>query len=267
MDEQVLFLSRLEFAVLLLTEGITEILCFPLPNIEVQEIEEKQMIETIYELVCMGCLQVNETSVKLTDSMEKRIKGIKEAEQYLIIEPGELSYPQKIAYIGERIVVLEYVQKEGKVFRLFSMEKQEFWKWLEDSMAIPEVLIKERTEANQIVEYSELAIKEREKLTECIPKEEQTLSEWMEQIETVLQETVYWGMECIGKQKSDTVQKLLLGQGVMNLWFLWYRPKEDITEEENKKSMDKSEQNILQIEPDSLEFRKKIADRFWREKQ
>lgn len=256
MDDRILFLSRLEFSILLLTENITEILCFPLPN--VQEVEEKQMIEAVYELVCMGCIEVNENSIKQTDSIGKLIQEIKRAKQYLLIEPGDLSYPQKIAYIGEQVVVLEYVQEEGKVFRLFSMEKNEFWKWLEDSMAIPEAFIESKREADSIVTYSELAQKEQEELLSYDPMGFQKLSEWMEQAERLLQEQVYFGISCISRENSDKKQELLLCQGTMNLWFLWYQLERDSTREEMKYSG-------LQIAPDSAELRQEIEKMLWRE--
>lgn len=276
MDERALFLSRLEFAVLLLTEQIEEILCFPLPD--GKNIEEKQMIEAIYELVCMDCLQVSETSetskisdisktsetsVKLTDSMKPILEGIKEAEQYLMIESGNPSHPQKIAYVGKRITILEHVQEEGKAFRLFSMERQEFWKWLEDSMEIPETVIKEKTEAKQVLYENELVQKEREALRNCSePEAFQEISNWMEQVESILEEGVYFGIRCIkkntNKKEADNVLDLLLGQGFMNLWFLWRKPKQDLFWEA-------SNQENLHIEPDCAELRQEITSMLWRE--
>lgn len=256
MDDRALFLSRLEFAVLLLTEDITEILCFPLPN--GQNIDEKQMIKAIYELVCMGCLEADETSVRLTDSMKKTVEEIKGAEQYLMIESGNPSHPQKICYVGNKVIVLENVQEEGKAFRLFSMEKDEFWKWLEDSMEIPETIIEKKTEAEQILYYHELVQQEREILTGVSNENEfQTISDWMAQVETLLEETVYVGIRCIEKKEADITFDLLLCQGSVNLWFLWRKPKVDLFREISDKEQ-------LHIEPDSLELRQEIANMFWR---
>ncbi|MCX4267233.1 MAG: hypothetical protein OSJ62_01010 [Lachnospiraceae bacterium] len=258
MDDRILFLSRLEFAILLLTENITEILCFPLPN--VQEIEEKQMIEAAYELVCMGCIQVNETCIRQTESIERLTREIKNAKQYLLIEPGNLSYPQKIAYIGERIVVLEYVQEEGKVFRLFSMERQEFFQWLEDSMEVPTAVFEKKEEAESITAYSELAVRERNVLSACDPRDCQSLSEWIERAEEILQETVYFGLACISRQEPDKKLECLLCQGTMNLWLLWYQSVGDFCGR-------KFDQESLQTAPDSAELRKEIREMLWREEK
>lgn len=259
MDERVLFLSRLEFAVLLLTENITEILCFPLPN--EQNVNEKQMIKAVYELVCMGCIQVDEVSIKLTDSMKKIVEELKETKRYLMIESGNLSHPQKICYIGKRVIVLEAVQEEGKAFRLSSMEQQEFWTWLEDSMEIPETVIKEKTEAEQLLSYHEMVQKEREALIIAYDSERfQTISEWMDQVETLLGETVYLGIRFIKKEGAETELDLLLCQGSMNLWFLWRKPRTDFFREI-------LEEERLHIEPDSAELRQEISNMLWREEK
>lgn len=257
MSEQILFLSRLEFAVLLLAKNIKEIMCFPLPK--QQDINEKQMIEAIYELVCMECLQVKETSVELTDFMEEMIGEMEDATQYFLIESGNPLYPQKIVYIGKKLIILENVQEAEKTFRLFSIERQEFWKWLEDSMEIPKAIIEKKTEAKQMIEDCELAFQEKQALEEHGKKKAfQSLSDWIKQIEAILDETVYFGIRWIKEEKQEKSRNLLLCQGAINLWFLWQKEIEDLFQKE-------SEEEKLYIEPDSAEFRQEIAQMLWRE--
>lgn len=260
MDERVLFLSRLEFSVLLLAEGITNIVCFPLPD--EKNVNKKQMIEAIYELVHMDCIQVGQSSVTLTDSIKKMIKAIKEAKFYLMAEPGDTSLPQKICYMGNQIAVLENVREEGKAFRLFSMEKDEFWKWMENSMELPEAMIEKKSEANRLIEWNELALKERKLLIACgAPKEFQKLSGWMEQVKKVLQEIPYVGFYVVRGKKQRVKIEFLICRGEMNTWFLWKEAENEIFQET---PIEKTVSN-MHIEPDSLELRQEILDMLYLE--
>jgi len=260
MGERVLFLSRLEFIVLLLVKGITEIICFPLTNR--QNVDEKQMIEAIYELVCMDCLYVDGTLIKLTDSMESIMEIVYKAELCLMIEPGNRSLSQKICYIGDKITVLEDIQEEGKAFRLFSLEKKDFWKWLKDSMNIPEAVIEEKNEAEKLIEFNELALKEKELLTKYVqPEAFQKISKWMEQAEVALEEMPYGSIQCIKKKDQNVQMNMLICQGIMNIWFLWYKPKNDIFQESLNKA------GYMHIEPDSVMFRQEILKMLWREEK
>lgn len=259
MDERVLFLSRLEFSVLLMAGGVEELICFSLPDS--QSTDERQMIEAIYELTCMGCLQADETSVTLTESAKKSIDTIREADTYLMVESGNRSLPQKICYAGDRITVLENVQEEGKAFRLFSMDKGEFFQWLEDSMDIPRAAIEGKAEAEQILELSELAQKERDLLVkmDCIGKF-QKISDWMEQIETVLQETVYAGIRRIDRQRQERQIDMLICQGAVNTWFLYRKSNNDIFQTAPEKEE-------TYVAPDSIMLRKEIENMLWRKDQ
>lgn len=260
MDEQALFLSRMEFAALLLAENITEIVCFPMPKRE--ETEEKQMIEAVYELVSMGCLQVHGTSVRWSDFIKSRMEPVRDAKKCLLMEPGDSSLPQKICYIGERIAVLENVQKEGKAFRFFSMDKKDFWKWLEDSMDIPKAAAEKKEEAELLLEYHELALKEKALLRSCGRGGEiQRISEWMEQVKQVLDEIPFVGIRCIWMEKEQKEQiNLMICRGILNTWFLWKQLRQDFF-------LEPLEDDMVHVEPDSAELRREIESMLWRKEK
>jgi len=256
MDERILFLSRLEFAVLLIAGGITEMMCFPL--LEEENVKKEQMIEAIYELVCMGCLQMDERSVRLTDFMENRIMVIQEAKQYLVIEPGDSSLVQKLCYIDDKIAVLENVQKEGKAFRFFLTDREKFWEWLEDSMELPKAAVEKKAEAEQLLLLNQMAYQERERLlSEGYLEKYSKISGWMKKIKTLLGEMPYVGIRLIRKNKTDQEIDLLICQGMMNTWFLWQKSQMDLFGGE-------AEKEEMHLEPDSLELRQEISNMFWR---
>jgi len=242
MTDQILFLSRLEFSILLMLDGITDVISFTLPDS--QKVDERQMMEAVYELFCKGCIEVDEASIGLTDLMKTVTKTIKEAEICLIMEPGNNSLAQKVCYVGNEVIVVENVQEEGKAFRLFSVSREAFSQWMEDSMDIPEALAEKRTEAEKILELSEIASKEKEMLRTILVEKPMTFSEWMEQAEEILGNKVYAGIQIIyhGELRTD----MLICQGNLNMWIMWHNKTE------------------FYIESDSLELRKEVECMFWR---
>lgn len=243
MNDQILFLSRLEFSILLMLGGITDIISFTLSDS--QSVDDKQIIEAVYELSCMGCIRVDETSIGLTDLMKVMTETIKEAERCLIIEPGDPSLAQKVCYAGNEVIVVENVQEEGKAFRLFSVSREAFFQWMEDSMDIPRALAEKKTEAEKILELSEMAPNEKEKIHIAFKVKPLTLSEWMKQAEEILNNEAYAGMRLIrqGKQRTD----MLICQGNLNMWIIWY------------------DKTGFHMEADSAELRKEMESLFWRD--
>jgi len=255
MDERILFFSHLEFAVLLLTEGITQVRCFPLP--EAETVDEKQMIEAIYELVQTDCVRIEDGAYQLTETGKAIVSPVHDAEYCLVIFPGDESVPQKICYLGTRIMVLENVQEEGKAFRVFSLDYDRFWDWMEANMDIPEAWTVKKEEADDISRTNMLIQEEQKKLSLCsYSGYSGGISEWMSKVKLDSGVQVYAGMQLM--RMDGTIQDcLMLCQGMMNLWFMEDCPEEDIFSQQRKPVL---------VEPDSDELRCEILEKIWRKK-
>ena len=115
MSERAVFLSRLEFSIMLIAGGIEEIACFPLPG--AKEVDERQMIKAVYGLVQEGLLTVEADGIKLSKEMEESIASMKASSGYLLMESGDEGQPQRMIYPGNVAVILENTAGTGKDFR------------------------------------------------------------------------------------------------------------------------------------------------------
>lgn len=254
MNERILFLSRMEFAVLLIAGGLAWIECFPLPD--AKQTEERQIIEAVYGLVADGLLETDGKRISLGPDMQEVIRLIERSGMRIWIEPGNSSLPQKICYLAEKIIVLENIQKDGKAFRLFVLEKKRFWKWLEDSLAIPKLFAEERKETAQVLELNPAAAAEQASLygngyADAFGE----IGEWMRRVKELTGEEVYAGLRFVEGNNSVLAKDVLIAQGSMNIWLLWCRPEADIFSDKT---------NRIYVEPDSVELRELLIEGDWR---
>lgn len=256
MNEWAIFLTRLEFAVLLVLEGIQEIRCFYLPD--EKEIDVQDMIQTIYELNKAGFIKIDEKNISLADNIKPIMELIKESKSDIRIEPQEDCLYQKICYVSEKIVVLENIQEYGKAFRLFVMEKGDFWQWLETSFHMPEIVVENKKDMAQLLEMNDLVFQEQTKLqTVQYRGAYYDIKEFMAQVEMVLAQSVYAGLRFTDRKSGVVYKDMVIAQGSLNVWFLWCDTERDLFS-------DKEE--IVHIDGDSLEFRQEQLKTFWREK-
>lgn len=257
MNEWAIFLTRLEFAVLLVLEGIEEISCFHLPD--EKQIDTQQMLQTVYELNKSGFIKIEEKSILLADTIKAIMDLIKNTKSYIRIEPGDNSFYQKICYVSEKIVVLENIQQYGKSFRLFVMEKNDFWAWLENSLEIPEALVESKQDMMHLLNMNDLIFQEQEKLqTVQYRGTFYDIGEFMKQVESVLTKTVYAGVRFVDRKSKTVYKDMVIAQGSFNIWFLWCDVQNDLLSEK---------ENIVHIDTDSLEFRKEQLKIVWGEKK
>lgn len=255
MSERVLFLSRLEFSIMLMTEGIEEIGCFALP--EAVDVDEGQMIKAVYGLVQKGFMQVKEHGLKLSGEMEEIFASIKASGAYLFMESGDVKQPQRIIYPGKQAVILENTANVNQDFRLFSKEKEEFWGWIEESMELPAFEVLPRDEAAELMQMNELAGQEFHLLQACgYPGSVLGIRAWMKKIQDQMGDIVCTGIRFVQNSSGGTARDLMLCQGCANLWFLWCDSDKDLCTEGK---------NPVEILPDAIETRKEIQAFFWGE--
>lgn len=257
MNEWAIFLTRLEFAVLLVLEGIEEINCFYLP--EEKEIDAQHMLQTIYELNKSGFIKVDGKDILLSDTIKPIMDLIKNTKSYIRIEPGEDSLYQKICYVSEKIVVLENIQQHGKAFRLFVLKKNDFWSWLEDSLAIPQTFVENKQDMEYLIHINDLIFEEQKKLqTVQYQGAFYDIKKFMEQVESVLAKAVYAGIRFTDRKSKAVYKDMVIVQGSFHVWFLWCDVQNDLFSDK---------ENVLHIDADCLEFRKEQLKTFWREKE
>lgn len=257
MSERAVFLSRLEFSILLIAGGIEEIACFPLPG--AKEVDERQMIKAVYGLVQEGLLTVEEGGIKLSGEMEESIASMKASSGYLLMESGDEGQPQRMIYPGKTAVILENTAGTGKDFRLSVKAQDEFWAWVEEIMEIPAAEAVSEDEAAELIEINALAIHERELLQECAyPGAGLGLRLWIEKIQDRLGDVPCTGIRFIQNSDGRSCRDLILCQGCANLWFLWCDPDKDLLS---------GKENPVQVRPDAVETRKEIQAFFWREEK
>ena len=122
MSERAVFLSRLEFSIMLIAGGIEEIACFPLPG--AKEVDERQMIKAVYGLVQEGLLTVEADGIKLSKEMEESIASMKASSGYLLMESGDEGQPQ-------RRLFWKIQQEQGRIFACLPKRRTSFgrgWK-------------------------------------------------------------------------------------------------------------------------------------------
>lgn len=255
MGECAVFLSRLEFSVLLIAEGIEEISCFVLP--ESKDVNEKQMINAIYSLVQKGFIQVEEHGLKLSAEMEEMMESVKSATGYLLVESSRDEQPQRIIYLGKHAVILENTADANQDFRMFSKEQEEFWEWIEENMEVPAFEVPSRAEAEELLSMNELMLYEFRVLKECsYPGIVPGIRLWMEKIRESLGELPCMGVRFISDLDKEVKWDVILCWGCANLWFLWCEPDKDILS---------GKESFVEIAPDAVETRKEIQELFWRE--
>lgn len=255
MNKRAVFLSRLEFSVLLMVAGIEEVGCFALPKAE--DVDERQMIKTIYNLVQKDFMQAEEHGLKLSAEMKEIMESVKASAGYLLIETNRDEQPQRIVYLGKQAVILENTASANQDFRMFSRDQEEFWEWIEESMEAPVFDVPSKAEAMELLSMNELALYEFHLLQECsYPGVVPGIRLWMEKIRESLGELPCMGIRFISDSDTGVEQDLLLCWGCANLWFLWCKPDKDILSEGK---------NVVEVAPDAAETRKEIQELFWRE--
>lgn len=255
MSERAVFLSRLEFSIMLIVGGIEEIVCFPLPG--AKEVDERQMIKAVYGLVQEGLLTVEADGIKLSGEMEASIASIKASSGYLLMESGDDGQPQRMIYPGNMAVILENTAGTGKDFRLSVKAQNEFWTWIEEIMEIPAAEAVSEDEAAELSEINELALHERNLLQECTyPGAGLGIRLWIEKIQDRLGDVSCTGIRFIQNSGGHLCRDLILCRGFANLWFLWCDPDKDLLS---------GKENPVQIMPDAIETRKELQTFFWRE--
>ena len=248
MNEQILFLSRMEFIVLLLAGGIQHIECFPLPDAE--QADERQVIEAVYHLIVDGLLETNGGEIRPSENIREFMDVMRNPETYVRIEPADASLPQKICYCGEKIVVLENVQEEDKAFRLFIIRKDDFWAWLTDSVDISATVFDKREEALHMLEFCPIAGEERALLlAQEHPEAFCKAGTWMVRVQNILKENAYASLRFVDGATGTLQKEVLFVQGSMNTWVLWCVPCADIFAEQV---------DCVYVEPDSVELRGKL---------
>ncbi|MCI8724752.1 MAG: hypothetical protein HFG66_01255 [Hungatella sp.] len=246
MCERAVFLSRLEFSVLLMAEGVEEIRCFTLPG--AKDVNRKEMIEAVHGLILKGFLQVEDKGISLSLELASMTECIKGSTACLFVEPGDLYQPQRIVYIGGQAAVLENADDTNSGFRLFIKEPENLWAWLEDTFDLPKTAVMSKAEAGELVRLNQLAEEELRRLQEWeYPGNAAGIRFWMEQLREGFGETPFLGIRFIRSCDGQTCKDLILLPGSANMWFLW-RGREK-----------------LEVMPDSIETRKEMETLFWRE--
>lgn len=246
MCKRAVFLSRLEFSILLMAEGIEEIRCFTLP--EAKSVNQKEMIEAVYELFQKGFLQVEEKEIRLSTELAAMIDCIKASTACLFVEPGDPYQPQRILYRGGQVAVLENADHTNSGFRLFLKEPENLWTWLEETFDLPETDIMSKKEAEEMVRLSRLAEEELRRLQEGkYPGSAAGIRFWIERLREDFGETPFLGIRFIHSFDGQTYGDLVLIPGSTNMWFLW------------------CSKETFEVIPDSIETRNEIAALFWRQ--
>lgn len=247
MCKRAVFLSRLEFSILLMVEGIEEIRCFTLP--EARDVNQKEMIEAVHGLIQKGFLQVEEKGIRLSVELAAMTGCIKTSTACLFVEPGDLYQPQRILYRGGgQAAVLENAAQVNSGFRLFMKEPENLWTWLEETFDLPETDVMSKKEAKEMVSLSQLAEEELRRLQEeKYPGSIPGIRFWMERLREDFGEAPFLGIRFIHSFDGQAYGDLILIPGSMNIWFLWYSGE------------------TFEVIPDSIETRNEIAALFWRE--
>lgn len=247
MCKRAIFLSRLEFSILLMVEGVEEIRCFTLP--EAGDVGQKEMIGAVHGLIQKGFLQVEGKEIRLSAEIAAMAGCIKASTTCLFVEPGDPYQPQRILYRNEgQAAVLENASQVNAGFRLFMKEPENLWTWLEETFDLPETDVMSKKEAEEMVRLSQLAEEELRRLQEggylgSAPG----IRFWIEQVREDFGESPFWGIRFIHSFDGQTCADLVLIPGSANMWFLWYSGE------------------TFEVIPDSVETRNEIAALFWRE--
>jgi len=252
MIDRALFLSRLEFSVLLMAGGVEQIPCFPLP--ERDEVKEREMIEAVYDLVQKKLLETREEKICLVPEIAELVRQMKDSRDYVQVEPGEEGEPQRMIYLESQAVVLENTTDTCPQFRLFVNERSRLWNWMEEALDLPAPGSQSKEEATEQVRLSELASGEQERLTECVyPGVKLGIRSWMRKLGDRFGETPRAGIRLVCGGAKQAIQDLVVLPGAMNLWFLWCVPEIE--------SLSGGEKAVWVV-PDSSETRKKIETWF-----
>ena len=246
MCKRAVFLSRLEFSILLMVEGIEEIRCFTLP--EADDVDQKEMIEAVHGLIQKGFLQAEEKGIRLSEELAVMMDGIKASTACLFVEPGDPYQPQRILYRGEQAVILENAANINSGFRLFLKDPESFWTWLEETFDLPQTDIRSKKEAEEMIHLSQLAEEEWRRLQEeKYPGSAPGICFWMEQLREEFGESPFWGIRFIHSSDGHAYGDLVLIPGSISMWFLWHSGE------------------TLKVMPDSMETRNEMETLFWRE--
>lgn len=247
MCKRAVFLSRLEFSILLMVEGIEEIRCFTLP--EAGDVGQKEMIGAVHGLIQKGFLQVEGKEIRLSAEIAAMTGCIKASTTCLLVEPGDPYQPQRILYRnGGQAAVLENASQMNTGFRLFMKEPENLWTWLEETFDLPETDIMSKKEAEEMVRLSQLAEEELRRLQEGrYPGSVPGIRFWIERLKEDFGEIPFLGIRFIHNFDGQTNGDLVLIPGSTNMWFLWCSGE------------------TFEVMPDSIETRNEIAALFWRE--
>lgn len=219
MDDYALFLSRLEFSILLMAGGINQIPCFALS--EAGHLDRKQMTKAVHGLVLKEFLQVKETGLCMSPILAEMVESMKSSKRYLLVEPGSEDQPQRIIYLGPKAVILENAGHANYDFRLFLKALEDCWTWLEEAFDMPYTDIASKAEAEKLTGLSEIAKRELKLLRQIKhPGSSQEIRLWMEQMKKHLENGAIAGMRLIDSSNQSLLWDMLLLSGTMNLWFL-----------------------------------------------
>ncbi len=243
MDDYALFLSRLEFSILLMAGGVNEIPCFALSKAE--HVDRKQMTKAIHQLVLKEFLQVKETGLCMSPILAEMVECMKSSKRYLLVEPGSDHQPQRIVYLGPKAVILENADHANYDFRLFLKALEDCWTWLEEAFDMPYTDTALKAEAEKLTDLSEMAKRELEALRQLKhPGSSKGIRVWMEQVRKRLGDGAIAGMRFIDSSNQSLLWDMILLSGTMNLWFL------------------RGNGDFLEVFPDSIETRDEIKSYF-----
>ncbi len=245
MCDYAVFLSRLEFSIVLMAGGVEELPCFILT--EPEKTDQKDMTKAIHSLVIKGFVQIKATGLWLVPWLAKMIEVIKNSIEVLFMEPGDSSQPQRIVYLGQQAVVLENTTEINQEFRIMLKSSGDLWPWIEEVFDIPDVHSGSKDEALELIRLSKSAGAEIDQFRDVGYSENCSgIHCWMKKIKDEMGDQPLIGIRLIGSTDRSLGWDLIIVPGSMNLWFLY------------------SDGHFLEIVPDSMELRKEMRKLFWR---
>lgn len=246
MCKPAVFLSRLEFSVMLMAGKVKMIQCFALP--EAENVDRREMTRAVHELIAKGFLMIKETGPCLSPEAAQMVECIKNSKQYLFIEPGDEYEPQRIVYLGPQAVVLENTTEINPDFRLFMKEGKELWTWVEEVFGLPDPAAESKEEAWKLAELSRIAEDEWKQLQNQVkPEKSLGIRFWLEKLRKELGNAPLVGIRLIHEKKATAHEDLIVYPGSMNMWYL------------------RSREDSLEVVPDSVETREEIKELLGRE--
>lgn len=188
-----LVMSRLDLAVLLLAAKKDRICSLALPAVD--EIDDYQMIKSIFELSRDGLLDIPKTlddKSKTEDFRPYNIQPSKEAMEYIkpliyadkvvLLVPYNKEMDQKFIYIYDKLVTLveaDYHQK-GRL-RITSFAQKNFEEWIRDEFDLEKNLADTEDASNEYTRAIDQDDIERENLKAVRRPDGSSLTQWMEE--------------------------------------------------------------------------------------